>query len=217
MSSIRALSTAPLAFALAACFGVASLPEGEGEGLVGADRAAPADGNVGERPAWSVGDWFRYRHGGVNHMSWRVTRADDAGYTLTQEATGAQTLLDPDFGIIGEDVPDEPESTRRRAPVDNGWTWPLWVGKRWSTHYLRKAPGAALPVRADYVCDARESVTVPAGTFDCFRVWRTARPLVEGRFLEAVQVAWWAPDVGYFVKRLDESVLLELEAFHRQR
>ena len=27
------------------------------------------------------------------------------------------------------------------APADARYHWPLWVGKRWSSHFLRKAPG----------------------------------------------------------------------------
>jgi hypothetical protein len=100
----------------------------------------------------------------------------------------------------------DPELERELAPADSRFAWPLWVGKRWVSHFVRKVPGAGLPVLATYQCDARERITVPAGTFDCWRIWRRARPATEGKFL-----------VGWVVRRLDDGVLLELEEFHRQR
>lgn len=199
-----------------ACWSVPGLPEGSGEGLISVDMAAPADGNAVERPTWAEGDQFVYLYGGETQMRWRVTRADETGYDLTEDPSGQVTRLDADLGLVGRSAPDDPWQERARAPVDSSWAWPLWVGKRWSTRFVQKAPDSAVPVQADYVCDARETVTVPAGTFECLRVWRSARPAVEGRYLAAVSVAWFAPEVGYMVKRLEDGALLELQQVHRQ-
>lgn len=200
-----------------ACAGVAPFPEGEGEGLVTVDRAVPASTSVAARPEWAVGDRFEYLRGGEQHTTWRVESAGPEGYKLVQEMTGVVTLLDQDLGVLGEDVPDDPVQARRRSPVDNEYAWPLWVGKRWTTNYLRKVPGAALPVQAEYECDAIETISVPAGTFECYRIWRKARPLVPGKYYESANVLWYAPEVGYFVRKLENSVVTELQDVHRQK
>ncbi len=201
---------------LASC-GMPGLPEGTGLGLIAVDRQIPDDAKTAFRPLLREGDRFRFLQGGEKHIGLRVARADDKGYELVDEGNGTRTFLDIDLGHMGEEMPDNPEALRRLVPFDKEWTWPLWEGKRWSSHFLRKAPGTAIPVQANYHADRWETVTVPAGTFECLRIWRRGRPTIEGRkFLENTEVRWYAPKVGYFVRRLADGVLLELQEFHRQ-
>ena len=103
------------------------------------------------------------------------------------------------------------------APVDPQFTWPLWLGKKWTGHFLRKDLGGnALPLLVQYRCDAWETVTVPAGTFEALRIWRRVRPATEGTFLDQHEIIWYAPSIGYFVRRLQDNTLTELEEYHRQ-
>ena len=94
----------------------------------------------------------------------------------------------------------------------------MWRGKRWTSHFVRKQlDQPALPLMVTYEVDAVETVTVPAGSFSCLRIWRRARVAEsEQRYLERVSVLWYAPEVGYFAKRLESGSLMELEEFHRQ-
>lgn len=205
-----------LSLLFAACQSTA-LPPGHGEGLTAVDRQPPAGATTWERPQWNGGDRFVYVRGKQVTTAFRVREATADGYLLVDERSGMQRSLSPDLAFRRLDFPDDPEAVRVHDPEDAELSWPLWVGKRWTVHYLRKAPGAAMPVRADYHCDAQETLVTPAGTFDCLRIWRRAQPLLPGRtFMENVEVLWYAPQVGWFARRLENSVVQELQEFHRQ-
>jgi uncharacterized caspase-like protein len=51
----------------------------------------------------------------------------------------------------------------------------LFVGKRWSTRYVQRQADGVFTFDYDLRVTARESVTVPAGTFDAFRIEATGR------------------------------------------
>ena len=200
---------------LTSCMSTA-IPEGEGKGLVSVDKDPPADARIAERPEWHVGDRFGFRRGGQVSMVFRVTEKGDEGYQVAEETTGLVVFLDRDLGQLGQEAPAAPMAKRVLAPYDKEFTWPLWEGKQWTCHYIRKAPGAALPIMASYRCGKWETLTVGAGTFDCLRIWRTSRPAVEGTYLERVDVIWYAPEVGYYARKLVDGTLTELQSFQRQ-
>ncbi len=70
------------------------------------------------------------------------------------------------------------------------------VGKRWSTRYDISKEGKPLGrVHLDFRVAARETITVPAGTFDCFRIEATGINRLPGRpNLELLITRWDAPD-----------------------
>jgi uncharacterized caspase-like protein len=70
------------------------------------------------------------------------------------------------------------------------------VGKRWSTRYDISKDGKPLGrVDLDFKVAARETITVPAGTFDCFRIEATGINRLPGRpNLELLITRWDAPD-----------------------
>lgn len=211
---MRNVACAIALVAVAAC-GTPGLPEGSGQGLVTHDRRAPDGARTVERPTWTDGDRFVYRRGGQLRLALRVIAEED-GFRLVEEATGLVTRLGPDLEQRGQEAPDAPELERVLAPGDTQLCWPLWAGKRWTCHFLRKAPGQLLPVWADYVADQWESVTAPAGRFECLRIWRRVRPAIEGSFFEQVDLLWYSPDAGYFVQKLEDGVITELAEVHRQ-
>ena len=203
---------------LAAGCSAPGLPEGEGDGLVSADREPPPGAQVYERPVWQAGDRFVFVRGGVLRVPLRVIEATEEGYVLEHEENGVRTNLTTDLGLSGLDIPGQPEARRREVPPENLLHWPLWEGKRWSSHFLRKQVGApALPLMVSYHCDAVETVQVPAGELRCLRIWRRARvALPEQQFLERTAVLWYAPEVGYFARRLESGSMMDLESYHRQ-
>lgn len=210
------LRTAVLLSLLAAC----STPEvggRGGRGLVSVDRAVPASRLQVSRPEWLVGDRFVYRRGGKIRLEYRVTGKTEQGYILQEVGTRMEFALGLDLERLSESIPGQASEQRVFAPSDHVLTWPLWVGKRWSCEYhLRNAGAASVPVLVNYECDARETITVPAGSFDCFRIWRRSRPLIEGNYFDKVSLLWYAPGVGYFVRRLEGEVVTELESYQRQ-
>ena len=102
------------------------------------------------------------------------------------------------------------------APGDPRFHWPLWVGKSWTAHYVRKQPGQALPLLATYRVEAEETLEVPAGTFRTLRILRTFRPATEENLLPQQTLHWYAPEVGHEVRALVQSALIELEEYERR-
>jgi hypothetical protein len=217
MTCRRLAAAAFLVPGFAACAGVGELPPGTGRGLVSFEREPPDGAVTAARPTWKVGDRFLYRRGNAVRVATTVIEAGEGGYVLEEDGTGMRVRLSPDLGDLGQEAPDHPEWRREYSPGDVRYCWPLWAGKDWLVHYLFKAPGReALPFAARYQCDAIETVQVPAGTFRCYRIWRRLRPAVDGEFLETTTVSWYAPEVGTFVRRLENGIVLELEECIRQ-
>jgi hypothetical protein len=206
-----------LAFVLTACASPA-LPPGSGEGLTAFDREAPAGAETFARPQWTAGDRFVLRRGDQLTMAFRAQEAADGGWVLVDERSGLHRWLTADLALQRSGFPEDPTTLRVRDPQDTQLCWPLWVGKRWTVHLLRKAPGAAMPVRADYRCDAIETIATPAGEFRCLRIWRRAQPVVpDATFLANVEIGWYSPDAGWFARYLEDGIVDELVEVHRQR
>jgi hypothetical protein len=77
-----------------------------------------------------------------------------------------------------------------------GWTFPIEVGQQWTTrHRMTMHTAGGRTVEYDLSCrvEAFEKVTVPAGTFDAFRIGcRTS--------IDNTETFWSSPDLGVFVK-----------------
>jgi hypothetical protein len=195
--------------------GKVALPAGKG--LVTADREPPAGAETFEVPAWKVGDRFVYQKGGFARLAFRLESTTDGVHRLVDEQTGFVTLVGEDLSDRGQEKPGSPELTLRFDPADFDLSWPLWVGKRWACHCVRRAAGEEdVPLLISYECDGIDTVKVPAGTFRCLRIWRRARPAADGRYVDRVSIAWYAPEVGAIVRRLNESLLTEAVEIDRQ-
>lgn len=190
-----------------------------GPGLVAADRTPPEGAAVHAAPTWLAGDRFVYQKGGKLRLALRASELDGGGLGLVDEETGRTLLVGPEQLERGERVRDERggEQGFELDPGDQAVCWPLWEGKRWSSQFVSRAAGRPdLPLIALYHCDASETVTVPAGTFECLRIWRRVRVAADG-YAERVGLLWYAPEIGAMVRRLDDGFLAELVEVHRQR
>ncbi len=81
-----------------------------------------------------------------------------------------------------------------------GYQWPLAVGKTWTDrHTVTLHPsGRQVPLQISYRVEAREDVTVPAGTFTTWKVVGTDS-------LGEVQQYWTAPELGLpTIKRISD-------------
>lgn len=203
------------ALALTACRSV-EFPPGSGAGVVTFDATPPPGAAVVTAPTWQRGDRFEFARGGGGSVGYTVVAADDAGYQLRSDDGRLLMRLAHDLSELGQEVPDVPTAAIRKDPGDALYHWPLWPGKRWTCEFLLKAPGrSALPLVVNYHCDAEEAVTTPAGTFRCLRIWRQLRlPGPDARG-ERTTVTWYAPQVGFFVRRLENDTLSELTRYQR--
>lgn len=200
-----------------ACHAPAHEAPPKGLGLVTFDRTPPAGAEVFAKPDWKAGDRFTYRKGKLLRLPYRVDADESGGWRLVEEETGLFLRIDADLGEHGQVDPRQNGRELVLDPGDVPYQWPLWVGKRWTCQFtLGPKDKPTMAVIVSYHCDAIEEVTVPAGTFRCVRIWRSMRPAREGRFVEQVAILWYAPDVGYFSRRIEDGVLTELEEFHRQ-
>ncbi len=154
-----------------------------------AQVAAIADQSViAERPEWRVGDRWLYRTAsgrtfareveGREGNLW-VVRVGSARWSITDDLA-VKTTAQNDF-----------------EPAINYFDWPLRVKKSWTVDCLCKNTGAK--VKGWPAVERYEAVTVPAGTFNAFKIHWTdgtnRRP----------QVYWYAPAVKSFVRWEDHE------------
>ena len=215
-SPARILFAGALLCGLAACRTVPK-PLPPGRGLVSCDPNPPGGAATFSAPGWKVGDRFVYRKGGLSRLAFRVDTCEGGVNRLVDEQGTMVLRVGDDLSDRGQEKPGDPSATLTYDPADFEVTWPLWQGKRWSCSFTSRAAGRPdLPLLVSYTCDATEDVTVPAGTFRCLRIWRRARLAVEGSWIDRISVAWYSPEAGAFARRLSDSILTELEEFHRQ-
>jgi hypothetical protein len=86
---------------------------------------------------------------------------------------------------------------RRHVPPHAFWAWPITVGKQWQESLTLEYPQTRQTEElliAMHV-ETTETVTVPAGTFDTFKIVRrnNRRGVVDGEF-------WYSPEVRYIVR-----------------
>ncbi|GEM_PF-3698050 len=195
------------------------IPEGEGLGIVAVDREPPKGVRLYPKPVWTPGDRFVYRRGGRVRVEFRVVAVEEDRRVLEEVGSGLVLVLDGELRELGRGVGEEFRYLRRMDPFDARFSWPLWVGKKWACDFLDKNPeGGIRRLRADYECEGKERIVTAAGVFECLRILRRASLLVPGRdYYEQVSILWYAPDVGWFVRRLEEGLMIELEAYQRQR
>ena len=193
-------------------------PAAAGRGVLRFD-AVPSDAGVAvaQQPEWRLDDKFVFRRGGIK-IETRVVAADAQGYRLRDEKAGVDLLYARDLAELGQELPGRPEFAIWIAPGDPREHWPLFVGKRWEAELALTAPGEiARRIAVSYECDAHESIKVPAGDLRCFRIWRRTRSADAAGPTETVAVHWYSPEVGHFVRRLENGVMLELESWSRAR
>lgn len=192
-------------------------PVPAGRGLVTVDRDPPPGATVYAAPEWKVGDRFVYRKGGLSRLAFRLESTEDGVHRLVDESGVLTMKIGTDMSDRGQEKPGDPSTAVIYDPADFELTWPLWQGKRWSCSFVnRNGSRDAIPLLVTYECDATEDVTVPAGKYRCLRIWRRARLAAPGNWIDRISVSWYSPEAGAFVRRLNDSILTELEEIERQ-
>lgn len=168
-----------------------------------------------ELPRWSAGERRVYVRGDVVRLELRV-EADGEGYRLIDDQSGLETLYGPSLQELGQRSGKSPEIDLSFDPADYQLTWPLWVGKRWTGHFVARAPDRPdSPWIAEYHCDAIEDLDLPVGKQRCLRIWRGARPALAGAFAERTSVVWLALELGCVVRRLSDGLQTDLIGLQR--
>jgi hypothetical protein len=112
--------------------------------------------------------------------------------TLANSATGATIMALPSgrwAAIVGRDG-----KTMATFEPPIGYIYPLSVGKQWETrHKVKYANGTVNDMLYACKVEAREKVTVPAGTFDTLRI------VCETPFSR--DVSWSIVDLGMHAKQ----------------
>lgn len=194
---------------LSACQGApTSMPDGMGRGLVEADAAPPAGATTWARPEWQQGERFAAVQGERSHGAFVVTAVEPEAYVL-DVGSGLHVRRDRDLGNLGEWNAADNAPLHLLSPVDVRYHWPLWVGKRWSCEFVdRMRGGMALPMRATYLVEGLDTVTVAGGTFEALRIVRTLHRLdAPEQFRTRTQVTWYAPAIGFEVRQLAGEVV----------
>jgi len=149
-----------------------------------------ADAPTLQAPTWMIGDTWTYQTPTGSQIVYTVLGASENGYTVRSQIGSTPTsvfLIHPNLST------DEGYFIQLR--------WPLALGQSWSADEVGQANNGTNNANwhTTWVVKAWESVAVPAGTFDAYRI--------DGQ--QCAEVAthqcgdfsfWYAPSAKSFVK-----------------
>jgi hypothetical protein len=142
---------------------------------------------------FKVGDFYAYR------MLDPVTRVQRRIFKgLVTAVTDTEVIIDD--GAIVLDLMGNTKKNREGLQFTDNQNMPVefYVGKKWSTQYRYfnpKNPKMRLMGEIEYKIVGRETITVPAGTFDCFKIQGVGEvgPVTSVKS-EVHFTTWYAPD-----------------------
>jgi hypothetical protein len=153
-----------------------------------------SQGFVRADTAFKVGDFHSYR---VLDPVTRQQRGRFKG--LVTAVTDSDVIIDD--GALVLDLMGNTKKNREGFRFTDNQNMPLefYVGKKWTTRYRMFPPKGNPRVRwtaeIEYKIVGRETITVPAGTFDCFKVQGLgeAGPITFAKS-EVHHTTWYAPE-----------------------
>jgi len=181
-------------------------------------RGASADPPVTSKPGYALGEWWQYGDRRLRQTctQWVVVEANPSG-SLVESCGDHQVHRDFANDLELVKVTRAGQDAVTFEPPLQELSFPLEVGKTWQQDYVgfTADDGVRWTASAAWLVSAYESVTVPAGTFDAYRIERTETWGPEMYHLGVHAISWWAPDVKAFVKRThqDRRWESELEAY----
>ena len=172
-----------------------------GVGLLhGAAIAQP----VAEAPGWKVGDTWEFR---------RQVASDERETKWSRKIV--ELIPDGKLGVrVGQDKVEQYDAAFNFIPDGRAdfvrvlARYPLAVGSEWT--YTRRFNNANLEEKGKAKVVAYESVTVPAGTFNCFRIEIDASFGSMGVSTQNLWTRWYCPVVKWIAKEH-----LETRTFNR--
>lgn len=162
----------------------------------------------------ALGGELVFRRGGDRIARFRIEQNPELGLLrLIDTDTGMESIHTWNLDEVGRDSPGGEIPVLRYLPADPWLHFPLWEGKQWTAEFASHSPRRPpIMLQVEYHCDGREMVATPAGEFDCLRIWRAAGLAQEGAERRRTSLYWYSPELGFIVRRLDDSESLVLEA-----
>jgi hypothetical protein len=141
-----------------------------------------SSGDRTERLAWTVVDETAHRERLVVRL---ISNAGFEFYDLETKSWMATML----HGKMQEVFPHNGQLSS-----------PLWVGKSWPATFLyARRDGSQAEQNRTWTVEARETIEVPAGSFDTFRIRSAGDNLTI--------TLWYAPELQFFVRRVTEGMV----------
>ncbi len=154
-----------------------------------------------EKPKIVVGDKWQFAsttEPGAKADTWSRTVVEVLGEDRLRVKFGAGTLGEYDGAM--DWMPDGNPDYRRQLVA-----YPLALGKEWPVARRFANPSTSETGKAKVV--AQEQVTVPAGTFQCWRVEAEAS-LVNKTYSERrIWTRWYCPEVKWIAKEIVETTV----------
>jgi hypothetical protein len=116
----------------------------------------------------------------INGLSYYLLRAGDLEHLWTRELQWAGSLRDQRIEA-------------RMTPPAPLFVWPLEPGRRWQHRGVYEDRSGKRQVNDSFLVVGVETVEVPAGRFDAFKVVRETDSRDSDQY-------WYAPEVGFYVK-----------------
>ena len=181
----------------------------------GLSGSATAQGPTGQRPTINIGDAWTYT------LRNSQKNTPDSQFTITVNNLGAGQIVanweNPVLGDSGTLLFDQDlnlvENKRtsgliiyRATPAFPGYQWPLYVGETWQRGFQYTVQGGGVQYQATLTPQVvgLEKVTVPAGTFDAYKINQTLEYMAFNGTNSwggsQKTVLWYAPQTKSLVK-----------------
>jgi hypothetical protein len=151
-----------------------------------------------EKPKFNVGDKWEFKQstadGKTTNWSREIVEIPSAEQLKVRMGNGNMTDFDGAMNFMPE---GKPEYVRLLAK------YPLKVGDAWS--FSRKFANPLIAEEGKAKVVALESLTVPAGTFQCYRVEAEATLNSKAYRENRVWVQWYCPEVKWLGKQTLET------------
>jgi hypothetical protein len=169
--------------------------------------ATSAAGQTAERPVVKPGDAWDFVHyysvpSTQANRFWRIRSVTEAGIEATEN--GEPLVLTPELNVLA--------SPRGAYSSPGELRFPLSIGKKWryTTDWRFSATGSSGSADVSVEVVAYESILVPAGRFDAFRL--VAKSATRGRSpkgslidAEVTTTYWYAPAARAVVKSVTHN------------
>jgi len=168
--------------------------------LVGMMPAALVAQPAADKPKIVVGDKWQFvsttEPGKAD--TWSRTVLEVQGDDRLRVQLGAGTIADYDGGM--DWMPDGNPDYRRQLVA-----YPLAIGKEWSVARRFPNPNTSETGKAKVV--AQEQITVPAGTFQCWRIEADASLVNRTNSERRVWTRWYCPEVKWIAKEILDTTI----------
>jgi hypothetical protein len=154
-----------------------------------------------EKPDYVVGDKWQYAwsdgDGQTGRRAWEIVEISPEGRLLIKYGSGKTDTFDGAMNFIPDASDPRPERTLKLV------AYPLKVGDEWTFKREFAGPNSAETITGKVV--AYEPVTVPAGTYNCYRNEASSSQTNKQNKLNRKWIRWYCPEVKGYAKMILET------------